>query len=233
MLKKLLIGCFVALVVTAVAATAAVAVGGWAVSRWVSDLVGDADGVHGRELQRLHAAHPFAAPASGVFTESQLERFVAVCRRFAAFRERNAERFREMTESLSKSDDRVGWALFMLRFGAELRDELVAALVAQRMPLEEYRFLHAAVTKAALAGLGEQARQALLRPGAEGPTAELLRNVPDPALREALGELATVPAANLELARRHREMLEPLLPVAPMAGMLFPLLATEDRSPFW
>lgn len=189
--------------------------------------LGRPEGAHGRALQALTTTRPFTPPPDGRLTESQVRRFLGVCRVWAERREKDAAEFDRAVRGMSGRDvSSVEGYLFWLKVGNGMRDAFVAGLQAEQMSLEEYRFVHRAVGTAALAMANEAVAPQLSALPQDLPLPPDMARSLD-AVRQQVG---SAPPENVRLLAPFKAELERYLPVAPRALMLFPLLVEVDET---
>ena len=136
--KVVLIGCGAVLVIGIII----IAAGGFFVrSKFKEFTEGTSDVEKTRE--KLSKDYAFTAPASGVITEPQLQRFLAVRKQMFAHYKRYENEFKKLEQN--KNDLSVitkGWS-----FWKDLRKEHANALAGQKMSPEEYEYVVNAVYK--------------------------------------------------------------------------------------
>ena len=236
-LKGSLIGCVILLVAGILIA----GVGGYFAHHWLSNALATNDSDYGKKITALQRSHHFESPAGGVLKEDQLLRFFGVVRGVGNFiKTHRTEWERIQTEGEKSRKPYLDGILYWLRFGNEFRDTFLKSLEEQRMSLAEYRFVHKEALKA-MGALMKKEAEKLADEGSQKPgerkeqierrKGELAKSLEkDEGLRKIYSEVSEVPEQNIRMILTHKEEAQNLIPMAPPAGMLFPLLS-EDESP--
>jgi zinc-ribbon domain len=218
-LKIFVYGCLF----TVVAAIILLAASGYIAKKWAGDLFGTENSKYGKRIKALNEENRFQAPADGIITQEQLNRFLSAIEEFVRVRNRHEAEFQEFERKMKDSNyPYIDGLRFWWNVGDQLRQAFVGGLEKEHMSLDEYRYIHRAVVKAYMANTGEELQQT--------PEVSGLNDIPDEQLKQIYEEAKQVPSANLQLIRNEKERLDRLLPSAPMARVLFPLLTLDDSN---
>lgn len=197
-LKIFIFGCLF----TVVAAIVLVFASGYIAKKWAGDLFGTENSKYGKRIKALDEQNPFQAPADGVITPEQLNRFFSAIEEYVRIRNQHEAEFQEFERKMKDSNyPYIDGLRFWWDVGDQLRQAFVGGLEKEHLSLDEYRYIHRAVMTAYMADTGEEHQEA--------------KQVPPP---------------NLQLIRNEKERLDRLLPNAPMARVLFPLLTLNDSN---
>ncbi|HVT46085.1 MAG TPA: hypothetical protein VMT00_17045 [Thermoanaerobaculia bacterium] len=113
----------------------------------IHNIAGDDEGEFGKRAAALRKRHAFSAREDGRLTEKQMEQFLAVKRSLNEIDE-------EMRADAARSGASGTGMLMKWNFFSRLqrlRMEQIDALEAQRMPLEEYNWVHGSIYMAMIA----------------------------------------------------------------------------------
>jgi hypothetical protein len=167
--KVVLIGCGAVLIVGIIV----IAAGGFFARNKFKEFT-QGSGDYEKKKQQLSKDHPFTAPANGVITENQLQRFLAARKQIYAVYQRYEGEFKWLEKE--KPDLSVvtkGWG-----FWKDVRAEHAKALVAQKMSPEEYQYIVNAVYKTwAAAGTKEALKDQSFSDTAEKNLRELIEGI--------------------------------------------------------
>lgn len=201
-----------------VAATILVFASGFIAKKWAGDLFGTENSKYGKRIKALNEQNRFQAPGDGVITPEQLNRFLRAIEEYVRIRDQHEAEFQEFERKMKDSDyPYIDGLRFWWNVGDQLRQAFVGGLEKEHLSLDEYRYIHRAIVTAYIADSGQDP---------EPPVIDLSDQQRDQIHEES----KQVPASNLQLIRNEKERLDRLLPNAPMARILFPLLTLNDSN---
>jgi hypothetical protein len=234
-----LIGCVGIIVIGTIASVALFYYGKKIVTEKVhkiENIGGGEESDYGKKAAKLKEAHPFTAPADGVITEDQLNRFLSVRKAvYAVYKQHEPE-----IQSVQKGPGSVSDVWKGMEFVNDLRMAQINELVNQEMSPDEYKFIAVMVYtgwigKMAKEGLkGEKsyedaANKAIQKqiddldkqlqdPNTSEETKKQLQPLRDtlesqkkvltPELKELDEGLQKIPQQNMDLFAKHKEDIE-------------------------
>jgi hypothetical protein len=104
------------------------------------NIAGDEEGEFGKRAARLRKDHPFTPPANALLTQHQVEQFISVKGKLMEIDEEMAADMKREPSDRPSAGFLLKWNFFTR--GQRLRMAQIEALEAQRMPLEEYNWVH-------------------------------------------------------------------------------------------
>lgn len=139
--KVVLIGCGLLFVIAIIA----FGVGGYFVKRYVGEgietvknVVGSDDSEYGKKIAELSQEYPFTPSSDGVITEDQLQRFLNVRKSLYSIYKNHESEFAKLQDPKGPGFDTALKGFSMMN---ELRKAQAGALEAQKMSMEEYRYM--------------------------------------------------------------------------------------------
>ena len=212
---KIFLGCGIAVVVAGLGVMALLMGGVFWATHKAKGMVADAVSVteETSRYEKQANEHPFTPPADGVLQEAQLVKFLDVRKQIYAVYLQHKPEFDSLAErtkdkkDLSVTETMEASAL-LARLAGNVRLAQMKALAADGMSETEYRYIQQAVYKSAWGRefekdgspqasehLRAMARQGAAIPGAKGVFDEIGNKA----------QALDVPAANLELFRKHED----------------------------
>ncbi len=231
--KVVLIGCGLLFVIAIIA----LGVGGYFAKKYVGEgiesvknVIGSEDSEYGKKVIELSQKYPFTPPSDGVITENQLQRFLNVRKSLYSIYKNHEGEFAKLQDPKGPGVDTAFKGFSMMN---ELRKTQTDALEAQKMSMEEYKFMVTTVyvtwaTKAtkdvapamnsaaedfkkSIESIDSQIADSSIPEAAKEQlrrTKEMMQSQLDSIPQDVNKQLEAVPQANIDLLTRYQKEIE-------------------------